>query len=139
MRPIVLTIPAPLGADYKPLWLRLNGGTGNRFARNTIAQQWRQATAARAIAARLPRITDYPVRIVATVHLDTNPSRWDATNWLTTAKHAVDGLVWSARHGGADVLADDSNKYVIGPDMRAGDTWADAALVLTISEIGESA
>ena len=73
-----------------------------------------------------------PVRIVATVHLDTKPSRWDATNWLPTAKHCVDGLVWSAKHGGADVLADDSNAYVLGPDMRAGEQWADAALVLTI-------
>lgn len=130
----LLTIQAPLGSDGKPLWLRLNGGTGNRYARNDIAQQWRQLTAWHAKLARTPRLTVYPVRIIATVHLDTNPSRWDASNWLPTAKHCVDGLVLHSKHGGADVLVDDSNRYVIGPDMRAGEQWADAALVLSITE-----
>lgn len=136
---IRLTIPAPCGADGKPLWLRLNGGHGNRYARNHVAQQWRQAAAWQAKRAGLPRLEVYPVRIVATVHLDTTPSRWDATNWLPTAKHCVDGLVWNARHGGADVLTDDSNRFVLGPDMRAGDSWADAALVLTIETIQQEA
>ena len=134
----LLTVPAPTGRDGKPLWLRLNGGTGNRYARNDIAQQWRQATAWQAKLAKTPRLTDYPVHITAYVHLDTNPSRWDATNWLPSAKHCVDGLVWNARHGGADVLADDSNRYVIGPDMRAGEPWADAALVLVIETTEEA-
>jgi hypothetical protein len=134
----LLTIPAPLGPDGKPLWLRLNGGTGNRYARNAIAQQWRQQAAWQAKVAHIPKLTAYPVRIVATIHLDTKPSRWDATNWLPTAKHCVDGLVWSARHGGADVLTDDSNRFVLGPDMRAGDQWADAALVLSITELEQA-
>jgi hypothetical protein len=30
-------------------------------------------------------------------------------------------------------------RTVIGPDMRAGDSWADAALVLTIEQIGDAA
>lgn len=118
----LLTIPAPCD------WLRLNGGHGNRYAKADLIRQWRQAAAWHAKLAHLPKITQYPVRIVATVHLDTKPSRWDATNWLPSAKACVDGLV------DAGVLTDDSNRYVIGPDMRAGDHWADAALVITITE-----
>lgn len=124
----LLTIPAPCD------WIRLNGGHGNRYAKADLIRQWRQAAAWHAKLAHLPKITQYPVRIVATVHLETKPSRWDATNWLPTAKACVDALVWSAQHGGVDVLTDDSNRYVIGPDMRAGEQWADAALVLTITE-----
>jgi crossover junction endodeoxyribonuclease RusA len=131
----VLTLTAPLGADRKPMWLRLNGGHGNRYARADLIHTWRQLAAVEARRQGLPRITDYPVRIIATVHLDTRPSRHDPTNWLPTAKAAVDGLVLHPRHGGWDVLADDDSRHVVGPDMRAGEQWADAALVLTIEPI----
>ena len=131
MKPIILTIPAPCD------WLRLNGGHGNRYARNAQAQKWRQAAAWQARKLRLTRLTDYPVRIIATIHLDTNPPRWDATNWLPTAKHAIDGLVWSAKHGGADVLVDDSNRYVVGPDMRAGARMTEPTLTLRIEPLNQ--
>lgn len=129
----LLTIPAPCA------WLRLNGGHGNRFARANLIRQWREAAAWHARRQHLPRLTVYPVRIVATVHLDTRPSVWDATNWLPTAKACVDGLVKHPRLGGADVLAADDNRHVIGPDMRAGDQWSDAALVLAIETFSEGA
>lgn len=119
----LLTIPAPCD------WLRLNGGHGNRYHRASLTRQWREAAAWQARRQRIPAVVAYPVRIVATVHLDTRPSRWDATNWLLTAKACVDGLV------DAGVLADDSNRHVVGPDMRAGGPWADAALVLTITNL----
>ena len=127
----LLTIPAPCD------WLRLNGGHGNRYAKADLIRQWRQAAAWQAKRQHLPRLPIIVdgglVRIVATVHLTTKPSRWEATNWLPTAKACVDGLV------DAGVLVDDSNRYVIGPDMRAGDQWADAVLVLTFTEQGASA
>ena len=122
----LVTITAP--AD----WLRLNGGHGNRYAKADLTRQWRAAAGWEAKRQHMPTLTT-PVRIIATVHLETKPSRWDATNWLPTAKACIDGLV------DAGVLADDSNKHVIGPDMRAGDSWADAALVLTIEQIGDAA
>lgn len=125
----LLTIPAPCD------WLRLNGGHGNRYAKADLIRQWRHAAAWQAKLAHTPRLTTYPVRIVATIHLDTKPSRWDATNWLPTAKACIDGLVLHPKHGGADVLTDDSNRFVIGPDMRAGDQWADAAIVLRIEPV----
>jgi hypothetical protein len=122
----LLTIPAPCD------WLRLNGGHGNRYAKAGLIRTWRAAAAWESKRQHLPAQSGL-VRIVATVHLATKPSRWDATNWLPTAKACIDGLV------DARVLADDSNRHVIGPDMRAGDSWADAALVLTIEQIGDAA
>jgi hypothetical protein len=101
-------------------------------------KRWRAQAAWSARAARLPRF-DVPVHITATVHLDTRPgAHWDAANWLPTAKACVDGLVLHPKHGGADVLPDDCNCWVVGPDMRAGARVADARLVLTLRHVREA-
>ncbi len=50
-------------------------------------------------------------RITVTMQWRTRHRR-DAANWAPTAKAAIDGIV------DAGLLRDDSNKYVIGPDMR---------------------
>ena len=117
-------IPAPCD------WITLNGGHGNRYAKARQTKTWRQAAAWHARTAHLPVMPGL-VRIVATIHRDHNRGQWDATNWLPTAKAAVDGL------RDAGVLLEDSNKWVVGPDMRAGDPWADAVLTLTITPITE--
>lgn len=137
-RHFLLTIQAPKDAKGKALWLRANGGHGNRYARAALIKLWRESAAWQARIDRTPQIL-HPVHITATIHLDTKPSHWDAANWGPTAKACVDGLVLHTKHGGADVLRGDCNCWVTGPDMRAGDYWADAALVLTFQEIESAA
>jgi hypothetical protein len=72
-----------------------------------------------------------PVHIVATVH-KTRGGRWDAGNLYPTAKAVVDGLV------DAGVIFDDSNEYVVGPDLRAGEKRAAACVVLSVNVIEEA-
>ena len=92
-----------------------------------LTREWRNAAAWAAKDARLPRFTRQ-VRITASVH-KLHGRQYDAANWSVTAKAAVDGL------RDAGVLVDDSNKYVVGPDMRAGERATGRAyLVLTIEE-----
>ena len=55
--------------------------------------------------------------------------RRDVHNLYPSAKAAVDGLV------DAGVLPDDSDRYLIGPDMRAGDVEPGGRLVLHITEL----
>lgn len=114
----ILVIPAPcafINANTRMHWAK----------RSALTKAWRQRAFIAARNAHLPHM-DQRVTITATAHRDHNRGRWDATNLAPTAKAAVDGLV------DAGVLTDDSNKYLVGPDMRAGEPWADAALVLTI-------
>lgn len=125
----LLTIPAPCD------WLRANGGHGNRYAKAELIRTWRTAAAWEAKRQNLPRILS-AVHITATVHLETKSRHWDAGNWAPTAKACVDGIVLHPKLGGADVLRGDCNCWVTGPDMRAGEPWADAALVLTIEALG---
>lgn len=93
--------------------------------KHKLMRAWKEAAAWEAKRQHLPTFAT-PVRVTATVHRDHNRGRWDVGNLADTAKAAIDGLVL------AGVLVDDSNRYVQGPDMRAGEPWADAALVLTI-------
>lgn len=121
----ILVIPAPapwVSSNHRHHWALK--------ARHMRA--WKERTAWAAKSARLPHI-DAHVRITATVHRDHNRGRWDVANLTDTAKAAVDGLVM------AGVLTDDSNRHLTGPDMRAGEPWADAALVLTITPSKEKA
>ena len=69
-----------------------------------------------------------PAHITATFH-KTRAGRWDAGNLYPTAKAIVDGLV------DAGILVDDSNEYVIGPDMRAGEKRDTASVVIEIKAI----
>lgn len=57
--------------------------------------------------------------------------RRDVHNLYPSAKAAVDGLV------DAGVLPDDSDRYLIGPDMRIGDIERGGQLVLHITELPE--
>ena len=123
----VVVIPAPcsfLTANQRHHWA----------VKAKLTAAWRDRAAWSAQAAKLPAI-EGRVHIMATVHRDTRLGRWDVTNWAPTAKAAIDGLV------DAGVLVDDSNRYVVGPDMRAGEARPTPALVLTITpdEIGRPA
>lgn len=55
--------------------------------------------------------------------------RRDVHNLYPSAKAAVDGLV------DARILPDDSDRYLIGPDMRCGDVEPAGRLVLHITEL----
>ncbi|GAA2182454.1 hypothetical protein GCM10009785_21820 [Brooklawnia cerclae] len=89
----------------------------------------RQLAWAQAKAQRI-RPADGRVRITATIHSKTG-GRFDPANAYPTIKALVDGLT------DAGVLVDDSSRYVVGPDMRAGEAMRELAagwhrVVLTI-------
>jgi crossover junction endodeoxyribonuclease RusA len=72
---------------------------------------------------------EVPVHIVCTIH-KTRAGRWDAGNlYGVTAKAIVDGLV------DAGVIPDDSNEWVTGPDMRAGEKRAEPCVVVRVEAI----
>ena len=68
------------------------------------------------------------MHIVCTIH-KTRAGRWDAGNLYPTAKAIVDGLV------DAGVIPDDSNEWVTGPDMRAGEKRAEPCVVVRVEAI----
>lgn len=110
-------------------WINQNDRQ-HHMVKARLTKAWRNAAAWAAKDARLPRF-DRRVRITAHVH-KLHGRQYDATNWAPTAKAAVDGL------RDAGVLVDDSNKYVVGPDMRAGERATGRAyLTLTIEEIDD--
>lgn len=55
--------------------------------------------------------------------------RRDVHNLYPSAKAAVDGLI------DAGVLPDDSDRYLVGPDMRAGEVAPRGRLVLHVTEL----
>ena len=114
----VIEVPAPCD------WINSNHRT-HRMVEARRVQAWR--TAAKEAATGAPAFTG-PVHITATCH-KTRAGRWDAGNLYPTAKALVDGVV------DAGVLVDDSNEYVIGPDMRAGEKRDTACVVLRIDAI----
>lgn len=118
-----LHIPAP------DEWINANDRM-HHMVKARLTKAWRWAACVAAKDARLPTF-DQRVHITAHVH-KLHGRQYDATNWAPTAKAAVDGL------RDAGVLVDDSNKHVVGPDMRAGERATGRAyLTLTIEEIDD--
>lgn len=113
-----LTIPAPCE------WVNANQ-RGHWAKRARLTKTWRTAARLWARKAGLPTGL-VKVHVVATVHKATNRS-YDAHNLNLTAKACIDGLV---DYG---LIPDDSNAYLVGPDMRAG-AKGQPRLVLTIQE-----
>lgn len=111
-------IPAPCD------WINSNHRT-HRMVEARRVSAWRAAS--KAAADDRYHFTG-PVHITATVH-KTRAGRWDAGNLYPTAKAIVDGLV------DAGLLVDDSNEYVVGPDMRAGEKRETASVVIRIEAI----
>lgn len=118
--PVTITVMAPCSL--------LNANDRRHWAvQRKLVKAWRDAAHWRAKADRLGPVP-VPCQITAYVHRpDRTQRRWDAGNYAPTAKAIVDGLV------DAGVLPDDNVRYVVGPDMRAGDGWAKAGLVLTLT------
>lgn len=106
-------------------WINSNHRT-HRMVEARRVKAWRDA----AKDAAIPEQQQFTgtMHVVATVH-KTRAGRWDAGNLYPTAKAIVDGLV------DAGVFIDDSNEYVIGPDMRAGEKRDVASVVIRIEAI----
>ncbi len=118
MTALELTIPAPCD------WLNSNQRLHRMVSAKRTAS-WRLA----AFHAAHPAVAFMdPVHIVCTVH-KTRAGRWDAGNLYPTAKAIVDGLV------DAGVIPDDSNEWVTGPDMRAGEKRAEPCVVVRVEAI----
>lgn len=119
-----LTIPAPTQ------WVSANDRS-HWASKARLVKVWRDATAVRAKAAKVPH-TDKPVTITGWVRrIDSR--RADAHNRILTVKACIDGLV------DAGVLDDDSDKHVTAVTMRAGapvdrKTHPLGVLVLEITE-----
>lgn len=120
MATLTLTIPAPCD------WLNSNQRLHRMVAARRVAS-WR-SSAFDAAMKRTDRAFEAPVHIVCTVH-KTRAGRWDAGNLYPTAKAIVDGLV------DAGVIPDDSNEWVTGPDMRAGEKRDAACVVVTVKAL----
>ena len=83
----------------------------NRYLQASRVKQWRVRAHVAAIQAGKPSLQR--AHVVATFSFADNRRR-DVGNFYPTVKACIDGFV------DAGVLDDDSDKYVIGPDMRRG-------------------
>lgn len=121
MTALELTIPAPCD------WLNSNQRL-HRMVHAKRTAAWRKAAneAVWEHGAWSPFVR--PVHITVTIH-KTRAGRWDAGNLYPTAKAIVDGLV------DAGVIPDDSNEWVTGPDMRAGEKRAEPCVVVRVEAI----
>ncbi|MGN6589489.1 MAG: hypothetical protein ACTHKE_04280 [Sphingomicrobium sp.] len=120
-RVLVLDVPAPgpwLTANQRHHWRK----------KATLTALWREA--GRGCVPDDSTPFTGRVRVVATIHKPTD-NRWDPGNWYLTAKAALDGIVDTG------LLADDSHRHVLGPDMRAGVPGPNR-LVLTIEELPDA-
>lgn len=86
-------------------------------------RRWREAAHVRAKAAGLESYDH--AHVTAVCHF-TDARRRDVANWAGTAKACVDGLI------DAGVLKDDSDAFLVGPDMRTGDRAVSFSLTLRI-------
>ncbi|MBP3044870.1 hypothetical protein KKR91_01230 [Arthrobacter jiangjiafuii] len=117
---LTLTIPAP--AQFINLNQRMHWAP-----KAELTRKWRNAAHVAAHNAGFPTSLER-VRIVAHIHKTTN-REYDAHNLMPTLKACVDGLVTD--YG---LTVDDTNRHVIGPDIRQGDKRASPAITLTITQ-----
>lgn len=118
--PIELSIPLP--ADWINLNQRLHWAQ-----RAKLTKAWRTMAHIQARQQGLPKRLGR-VSIVATVHKAT-ARKYDVHNLVPTAKAVVDGLV---DYG---LIADDSNEFLVGPDMRAGEKGVPRLELLIVAEL----
>lgn len=120
MNALELTIPAPCD------WLNANQRL-HRMVHAKRTAAWRNAADYYATEAAHDSFLE-PVHITVTIH-KTRAGRWDVGNLYPTAKAIVDGLV------DAGVIPDDSNEWVTGPDMRAGEKRPEPCVVVRVEAI----
>ena len=97
----------------------------NRYVRAGRVKQWRARAHVAIIQAGKPRLKR--AHVTCTLHF-TDARRRDAGNWYDTAKACLDGIV------DAGALVDDSDRFVIGPDMRRGEKAPKFAVTITLDD-----
>lgn len=123
-RILLLEIPAPCK------WINSNQRL-HRMQTAKLTAIWRNAgTLAvsdenrRRHATGEPALVPFEGRVHVTVKVwKKKAGRWDVGNWYPTAKACLDGITQSG------LIQDDSNEYVLGPDMRVGGTGEDRILI----------
>ena len=119
-------VAAPSDRKGKPAWINSNERT-HWAVRAEKTRAWRLVAKIAAQNAGLPKGLER-AHITCTIHKTTNRS-YDAGNLSPTAKAIVDGLVSDYQ-----LLPDDSNAYLTGPDMRHGEKQDQAGITITIKE-----
>jgi Holliday junction resolvase RusA-like endonuclease len=117
----LVSIPAPAAFN------RSNDNTHWRN-RHTLTAAWREAAAWQAKRQHLPKFGMGPVHITATIHRE-DKRRFDLDGAAPTVKACIDGLRT------AGVLDEDDTRVIPQLTIRAGDQWADAAIVLRIEPV----
>lgn len=97
-------------------------------ARARVTKDLRWAAYVLAKKARIPRLARAHVECI----YEPPPARAvrDVGNLAPSAKACVDGAI-----GDAGVLPEDSDRYLVGPDMRRGDIHPQGRLVLLVTEL----
>lgn len=118
---IIIPIPAPCSL--------LNANHRRHFrVKARMVKAWRRAARAEAgVVSPCPT----PARVTVYVHRH-NRASYDAGNYYDTAKPVLDGLV------DAGILPDDSNTYVVGPDMRQGEPWPGGGVTVLLEPLSPS-
>jgi hypothetical protein len=114
----VLEVPAPCSL--------LNANHRRHFrVKARMVKAWRRAAAGE--AGMLPPMPT-PVHVTVIVHRH-NRASYDAGNYAPTAKAVLDGIV------DAGVIPDDSNTYVVGPDLRQGEPWPAGGVTVLLEHL----
>lgn len=119
-------LEAPKDRKGKPAWINSNDRYTHWAIRAEKTRAWRLVAKIAAHNAGLPKGLKR-AHITCTIHKTTNRS-YDAGNLAPTAKAIIDGLI------DHNLLPDDSNEYVVGPDMRHGEKQDQAGITITIKE-----
>lgn len=121
-----LFITAPLDRKGRVAWI--NANSRHHWAvKAEMTRNWRTTARIAAQNAGLPKGLQ---RVHITVHVHkTNNRAYDAGNLAPTAKAIVDGLV------DYQLIEDDNNEYLTGPDMRHGEKRDQPGITLIIKEL----
>src|SRR5690242_8902963 len=110
-------------------WLSTN--QRDHFHQRAVATKlWRETAAWCARSQHLPKFTG-PVTVTATVHR-VDRRIYDLDGIAPSLKACIDGI----RDAGC--LGGDDWRFIPELTLRHGDTWADAALVLSISQLEDA-
>ena len=118
------TVPLPAGMAL------LNAN--RRHHHHTRARLTRELRGTALVYTKAARVPHLERAHIVVEYRPPDKRRRDVHNLFPSAKAAVDGVV------DAGVLTDDSDAYLIGPDMRLGAVEPLGRLVIHITELGAS-
>lgn len=128
VRAYTIVVYPPVAGPVRKAWLNANDRI-HWSQKAKLTRDWRANAWGAAMCVQM-RPTPWLVKahVVATLHFGDDRRR-DVGNYAPTVKAAVDGLV------DAGVIPDDSDRYLIGPDLRRGDASGVPRIVLTVTEL----